>query len=50
MIAHAFSTLFTPSRRRLAAALGALIGFSMPAVSAHVVRGILFPTQATAFV
>lgn len=51
MIAHAFHTLSTLGRRRLAgAAIGALIVSSMPAVSAHVVRGILFPTQATAFV
>jgi len=51
MIAHIFYTLSTPGRRRLAvAATAALIMCSMPVVSAHVVRGILFPTQATAFV
>jgi hypothetical protein len=51
MIRHACSTLLLPGRRRVAGgAVGALMVCSMPVVSAHVVRGILFPTQATAFV
>jgi hypothetical protein len=40
-----------PARRSLAVgAIAAVVVSSMSTVSAHVVRGILFPTQATAFV
>lgn len=44
---------FTPAsaRRVLALAVaGATVGLSIANVTAHVVRGILYPTQATAFV
>lgn len=48
---HALRTFSTSLRRLVAAlAVGTLLVVSISPVSAHVVRGILYPAQATAFV
>ena len=51
MQSMSLSRLSSPSSRRLGTAVtAAIVVASISTVSAHVVRGILFPSQATAFV